>query len=59
SLNRPIQVWHTGAGGDDAGSIRPALPAGVAATSDVTISYNNFTSSQARWLALRRAMHSP
>ncbi len=47
SLNRPIQVWHTGAGGDDAGSIRPALPAGVAATSDVTISYNNFTSSQA------------
>jgi RHS repeat-associated protein len=39
SLNRLSQVWYTGPGGDDAGSFRPALPAGVAATSDVTISY--------------------
>lgn len=46
SLNRPIQVWYTGVGGDDAGTIRPALPAGVAATADVTVSYNNFSSPQ-------------
>jgi len=46
SLNRPVQVWYTGVGGDDAGTTRPALPSGVAATSDVTISYNAYTSSQ-------------
>jgi len=46
SLNRPLQVWYTGPGGDDNGSIRPALPSGVAATSDVTIAYNNFSSPQ-------------
>jgi YD repeat-containing protein len=46
SLNCPIQVWNTGTGRDDAGTIRPALPAGVAATSDVTLSYNNFTTAQ-------------
>jgi RHS repeat-associated protein len=46
SLNRPVQVWYTGVGGDDAGTIRPALPSGIAATSDVTINYNNYTSSQ-------------
>lgn len=47
ALNRPTQVWHTGAGGDDAGSVRPALPAAVAATGDVLLSYNNFSASQA------------
>ena len=46
TLNRSIQVWYTGIGGDDAGTIRPALPAGVAATADVTVTYNNYTSSQ-------------
>jgi RHS repeat-associated protein len=46
SLNRPVQVWYTGVGGDDAGTTRPALPSGVAATSDVTISYNAYASSQ-------------
>jgi RHS repeat-associated protein len=46
SLNRPLQVWYTGLGGDDNGSIRPALPSGVTATSDVTIAYNNFSSPQ-------------
>src|SRR5262249_7037024 len=46
SLNRPIQVWYTGLGGDDAGTVRPALPSGVAATPDVSITYNNFTTPQ-------------
>jgi len=46
SLNRPIQVWYTGIGGDDAGTIRPALPSGVAATSDVSVGYNNFSLAQ-------------
>lgn len=46
TLNRLTQVWYTGLGGDDTGSVRPALPAGVAATTDVTMSYNNFASSQ-------------
>jgi YD repeat-containing protein len=47
SLNRPVQTWFTGAGGNDTGTVRPALPAGVAATSDVTVSYNNFSSAAA------------
>jgi YD repeat-containing protein len=46
SLHRPIQVWYTGLGGDDNGSIRPSLPSGVAATADVTIAYNNFATPQ-------------
>ncbi|HYV03683.1 MAG TPA: RHS repeat-associated core domain-containing protein, partial [Blastocatellia bacterium] len=41
ALNRPNQVWYTGVGGsDDPTASRPALPAGVAATSDVIIAYN-------------------
>jgi YD repeat-containing protein len=43
AMNRPIQVWYTGLGGNDSGTIRPALPSGVAATSDVTIAYNNLS----------------
>jgi hypothetical protein len=35
SPNRLSQVWYTGLGGDDAGNVRPALPTGVAPTSDV------------------------
>lgn len=40
-LNRLAQVWHTGNGGsDDPTDLpRPPLPTGVAATSDVIISY--------------------
>jgi len=45
TLNRPTQVWYTGQfGSDDPTATRPSLPSGVAATSDVTISYNNLTS---------------
>jgi YD repeat-containing protein len=40
ALNRLIQVWYTGVGGDDLGNVRPALPSGVAATSDVNYVYN-------------------
>jgi len=41
ALNRPNQVWYTGVGGsDDPNASRPALPTGVAATSDVIIAYN-------------------
>lgn len=43
SLNRLSQVWYTGLGGDDSGSVKPALPAGVAATQDVTIAYKTTT----------------
>jgi RHS repeat-associated protein len=43
SLNRPTQVWYTGLGGDDAGTVRPPLPTGVVATSDVIIAYNTTT----------------
>ena len=44
TLNRLASVWYTGTGGNDSGSFRPALPSGVAATGDVTITYNNLTS---------------
>lgn len=44
TLNRLTSVWYTGTGGDDSGTIRPALPSGVAATGDITYSYNNFAS---------------
>jgi YD repeat-containing protein len=41
SLNRLTKVWYTGLNGsDDPNATRPPLPAGVAATSDVTIAYN-------------------
>jgi YD repeat-containing protein len=40
SLNRLERVWYTGLGGDDTGSIRPAMPAGVEATADVVMQYN-------------------
>jgi RHS repeat-associated protein len=47
NLNRALQVWYTGVGGsDDPLGSRPALPSGVAATPDVTMSYNNFSSAQ-------------
>jgi RHS repeat-associated protein len=47
ALNRLNKVWYTGAGGDDTGTVRPALPATVAATADLQISYNNYTTPQA------------
>ncbi|MEK6325149.1 MAG: RHS repeat-associated core domain-containing protein [Acidobacteriota bacterium] len=39
SLNRTSKVWYTGLEGDDLGTIRPALPSSVAATSDLDITY--------------------
>jgi RHS repeat-associated protein len=41
SLNRANKVWYTGIGGNDSGTIRPALPSTVAATSDIDITYNS------------------
>jgi YD repeat-containing protein len=47
SLNRLDQVWYTGPNGsDDPNATRPALPGGVAATSDVILTYNNFATPQ-------------
>jgi RHS repeat-associated protein len=43
SLNRLNQVWYTGLGGNDSGTVRPALPSGVNATSDVIVVYNTAT----------------
>jgi RHS repeat-associated protein len=44
TLNRLTQVWYTGVGGsDDPNGTRPALPSGVAATSDVIVAYNTAT----------------
>jgi len=39
SLNRPTKVWYTGLGGDDLGTVRPALPSTVEATADIDITY--------------------
>jgi RHS repeat-associated protein len=47
SLNRLSQVWYTGLNGNDSGTFRPNLPPGVAATADLNINYNNFTTAQA------------
>jgi RHS repeat-associated protein len=43
SLNRLNQVWYTGENGSDDPTVvpRPQLPSGVAATTDVTISYKS------------------
>jgi len=41
SLNRLNKVWYTGLGGNDSGSVRPALPSSVAPTSDVDITYRS------------------
>ena len=38
-LNRLKQVWYTGPGGNDSGTVRPPLPAGVEPTADVIIQY--------------------
>lgn len=40
TLNRLTQAWYTGLGGNDSGAVRPSLPSGVAATSDLIIAYN-------------------
>src|SRR5205085_11049206 len=41
TLHRLTHVWYTGTGGDDSGSTRPALPSPVAATPDVTYTYDS------------------
>ncbi len=42
ALHRVTSIWYTGLGGDDSGSVRPALPSGVAATGDVGFSYSTW-----------------
>src|SRR6266404_5136538 len=39
ALHRVTQVWFTGVGGNDDGSVRPTVPNPVAATGDVLIGY--------------------
>ena len=39
SLHRTKQVWYTGLGGNDSGTVRPPLPAGVEQSGDVIIQY--------------------
>ncbi|MFY9574335.1 MAG: RHS repeat-associated core domain-containing protein, partial [Blastocatellia bacterium] len=39
ALHRVTQIWYTGVGGDDAGAVRPALPAGVSETPQVGVVY--------------------
>ena len=42
ALHQVIQTWYTGPGGDDSGSVRPALPLGIAVTGDVSIGYTGW-----------------
>jgi len=44
-LHRLVHVWYTGIGGDETGTVRPALPSGVPATTDTVFNFNNFSSS--------------
>ena len=39
ALHRITNIWYTGLGGDDSGSVRPGLPSGVAGTGDVLYGY--------------------
>ena len=39
ALHRVTQVWYTGVGGNDSGTVRPSLPSGVAATADTLFGY--------------------
>jgi RHS repeat-associated protein len=39
ALHRVAQIWYTGVGGNDSGTVRPALPSGVAAIGDTTTGY--------------------
>jgi RHS repeat-associated protein len=41
ALHRATQTWYTGAGGDDTGAVRPALPNPVAATGDRLFGYSS------------------
>jgi len=42
ALHKVTSLWYTGVGGDDSGSVRPALPSGVAATADVGFGYTEW-----------------
>ncbi|MEK6304510.1 MAG: RHS repeat-associated core domain-containing protein [Acidobacteriota bacterium] len=44
ALHNVTQIWFTGVGGDDSGSVRPALPSGVAATGDRNFGYTSWGS---------------
>jgi RHS repeat-associated protein len=39
ALHRITNIWYTGLGGDDSGSVRPGLPSGVAGTGDMLYGY--------------------
>jgi RHS repeat-associated protein len=41
ALHRVTQIWYTGSGGDDSGSVRPALPSKVATTSELSLGYGS------------------
>ena len=41
ALHRITQTWYTGLGGNDSGSVRPALPSSVAATGDMLFGYTD------------------
>ena len=42
ALHNVTQIWFTGVGGDDSGSVRPALPSEVAATEDRNFVYTGW-----------------
>ncbi|MEK6302569.1 MAG: RHS repeat-associated core domain-containing protein [Acidobacteriota bacterium] len=42
ALRNVTQIWFTGVGGDDSGSVRPSLPSGVAATDDRNFAYTSW-----------------
>ncbi|MEK6300191.1 MAG: RHS repeat-associated core domain-containing protein [Acidobacteriota bacterium] len=44
ALHNVTQIWFTGVGGDDSGSVRPALPSEVAATEDRNFGYTSWGS---------------
>src|SRR5262245_65898305 len=56
SLNRLIQIWSTGLGGDEAGTVLPPLPSGVEPTNAVTYVYDNSSTSTTKGLILSVTM---
>src|SRR5262249_40235602 len=56
NLNRLIQIWYTGLGGDDAGTVLPALPASVRPTNSVNYSFDNSTTSSTKGMLLSISM---
>ena len=44
--HRVVEIWYTGLGGNESGTVRPALPSTVAATPDIDYTYNYNLSSK-------------